>query len=366
MKKKRGLLISALVLVILGTIIVIQNFNYSGPSNTIFESTGSDASIISINESNTPISSIVESDGLEFIFNDNLDGYIVSIGTCTNPNIVVPSQYHGLPVVEIGNFIDCYFLVSIVIPNSVTSIENNAFCRCSSLELVIFESESKLISIGYDAFKNCTLLGSIEIPGSVTYIGDSAFYGCNSLKYNEYVNCYYLGNKENPYLLLVGAKDTNVLEVTINENTRIIMYSAFGGCSLLNSIVIPNSVISIGNSAFADCISLNSIVMSNSLTTIGSSAFHSCVNLTLIDIPSNVTYIGNNSFMYCRSLNSVVIPNSVEYIGYYAFYSCSSLIIYCEVSSQPNEWNSDWNYNVGQVYWSGEWSYVDGVPTPNV
>ncbi|MBQ4587089.1 MAG: leucine-rich repeat domain-containing protein, partial [Clostridia bacterium] len=99
-------------------------------------------------------------------------------------------------------------------------------------------------------------------------------------------------------------------------------------CKSLKSVVIPNSVTSIGSSAFADCDSLTSVVIPNSVTSIGFSAFDDCDSLT-----------------------SVVIPNSVTSIDYYAFSNCDSLttIKYCGTQEQWNKISksSYWISNTG-------------------
>ena len=130
----------------------------------------------------------------------------------------------------------------------------------------------------------------------VTSIGSSAFGGCSSL--------------------------TNI---TIPDSITSIGSDAFGGCSSLTNITIPDSVMSIGSYAFYDCRSLTSVTIPDSVTSIGSYAFDNCSSLTSITIPDSVTSIGSYAFAYCDSLASVTIGNSVTSIGSHAFDNCSSL-----------------------------------------
>ena len=112
---------------------------------------------------------------------------------------------------------------------------------------------------------------------------------------------------------------------SVKEGTRIICNKAFSTCTSLTSIVIPNSVVSIGDGAFSRCSSLSNIVIPNSVTDIGNSAFSFCRSLTNIVIPNSVTDIGNSAFSDCSSLSNIVIPDSVTAIGNFAFWGCSSL-----------------------------------------
>ena len=92
----------------------------------------------------------------------------------------------------------------------------------------------------------------------------------------------------------------------------------------ITSIVIPNSVTSIGLGAFLDCTGLTSIIIPNSVTSIGELAFSNCTNLTSVTIPNSVTSIGVQAFSH-TALTSITIPNSVTSIGDYAFASCGGL-----------------------------------------
>lgn len=128
-------------------------------------------------------------------------------------DVTIPSRYQGKPVTMIGHA--AFFnsaVTSVTIPDSVTSISDEAFI-------------------------NCPKLTNISIPNSVTYIGFSAFSSCTSLK-----------------------------SITLPSSLSFISGALFLGCSQLTTIHIPVSVTSIGNNAFADCPSLMTVTYPGSKT----------------------------------------------------------------------------------------------------
>ena len=157
-------------------------------------------------------------------------------------------------------------------------------------------------SIGDQAFHYCESLESIIIPDSVTSIGDEAFECCMSLK-----------------------------SITIPDSITSIGDVAFGRCKSLESINIPDGVTSIGEWAFAYCESLESISISDSVTSIGEKAFWGCKSLESITIPDSVMSIGEEAFWGCKSLESITIPDSVMSIGNGAFWDCKTIITYKKV-----------------------------------
>jgi hypothetical protein len=129
-----------------------------------------------------------------------------------------------------------------------------AFYGNTSLTNVVI-SEG-VTAIGSYAFYNCSKLTSLSLPNSLQSIDSQALYGCSSLTYTESGNAKYLGNSENSYLVLVSATSPSITSCGINSATKIIYYQAFYSCSKLDSISIPENIISIGGEAFRGCSNL--------------------------------------------------------------------------------------------------------------
>ena len=198
-------------------------------------------------------------------------------------------------------------VTELVIPDTVKEIKNYSFSGCTSLTSITIPNSVEFI--GDYAFSDCTSLTSVTITNSVTSIGNGVFSSCTNLQYNEYDNAYYLGNENNPFLVLVKAKSTDITSCTVHDNSKFIHSNAFQACTSLTGITIPNSVTSIGGAAFYECRSLKSITIPNSVTSIDYSAFYDCTSLTSVTIGNNITSIGKWAFSGCSSLTSVTFEN---------------------------------------------------------
>lgn len=209
------------------------------------------------------------------------------------------------------------------------------------------------------AFSQCSNLTKITIPDIITFIGDSAFSGCNNLQYNEYENGLYLGNNNNPYVLLKNTLSKDLSVFTIHQKTKIIHMGALMGCNNLSAITIPESITSIASMAFDNCDSLTKVNYSGTIeqwamidglehlkrynrniyinnkpinelceinlkniSKIKPYAFSNCSALTSVTISDNVTSIGRYAFSGCSRLTSITIPDSVTSIGCSAFENC--------------------------------------------
>lgn len=297
-------------------------------------------------------------DGLRYKIND--DGATVSVGSSNTKlagDVVIPERvnYEGEEYAVtkfdgVNAFYGCKKLTSVIIPDTITKIEDCTFRHCTRLTWVrignsvrtigylAFDGCKKLKTInipdsvslvGECAFSDCCELSSIHIPASVAQIERAAFAGCNALAsisvepgnqtFDSRDNCNAIIETATN-TLVVGCKNSVVAD-TITEIGK----EAFLGCETLTHIEIGNSIKRIGESAFYGCSNLISVKIPNSVSEIDDFAFKDCEKLTNLIISDSLSTIGTESFMNCRKLTSIVIPASVTMISGNAFSCCASL-----------------------------------------
>ena len=282
------------------------------------------------------------SDGRCLIKNGRLLGFVPGgLTKYTIPNSVTSIEYEA--------FDGCSSLKSITIPNSVTSIEIFAFSGCSNLTSITIPNS--VTSIEYGAFWNCSSLTSITIPNSVTNIGNDAFKGCNIQSViidavtgdTSYIEKVFGDNKIAGYTGKYASEDGRCLIVD-GKLIDVVEHD-------LTTYTIPDGVVEIGNEAFANCTELTSITIPESVTSFGEVAFKDCSNLKSVKVANkdcydyfkdkvaNIAFYGANAsadgrclildgelkIFIAKGITEYTIPESVTSFGDEAFKDCSNL-----------------------------------------
>ena len=283
-------------------------------------------------------------EGLELVFNEQMNGYIVTgIGTVTSDEIEVPEMYKGLPVYGIGYraFENNEKITKVTLPFYLHVISKYAFSGCTALETVEISHSGKLRYISEYAFAGCTALESIELPYGLNFIGTEAFASSGLKAFNPpdsvtrlgsgvVSNCLNLESYRISCNLAMGPSkmlhNTPKLKtVTIPDNFVNISSNMFVG-SGIEYIKIPKNIQRISVSAFENT-KIRSVEFEegSALTEIGERAFKGCSDLESFVIPANVKTIGKSAFRGCSKLKSLVIPAKVLTIDDDAFSDCANL-----------------------------------------
>ena len=243
-----------------------------------------------------------------FTYSLNADNEATITGYKGNATVVkIPETIDGHTVVAIGkSAFEGENITSVTIPDTVLTINQEAFYNCSNLSSV--KLSDSLATLGDLAFAHCYSLTSIEIPASLKDADD------------------YIYNYEGPFY-----KCSSLKNVTIENGTTKIVDHLFAGCTGLESIEIPDTVTEIDEHAFNGCSNLSSVKLSESLVFLGAMSFAECTSLTSIEIPVSLKkadyYIYNyeGPFYNCSSLKTATIEDGTTKILDHLFAGCTGL-----------------------------------------
>ena len=245
---------------------------------------------------------------------------IVPIGAfqgCTNlTSITLPQN-----VKEVGaSAFEKSGLQTIVIPSGVTKIQNSTFANCSNLQTI--SGLENVNSIGEKAFYQCKSLSTIEGLHQLKTIDTQAFFQCaigTGIKKID-IDWSKVESIGNQAFCIAFAKDAEeiVLDGNSFRNLKKIGDYAFAKASnLTGTLVLPEGIASIGMQAFA-VTGISSVVLPNSLISIGWWSFNSCENLESVIIGNNnesaISTLDKTSFRNCNKLASVEINASKDQV----------------------------------------------------
>ena len=183
-------------------------------------------------------------------------------------------------------------------------------------------------SIGEDAFAQCRGLQSLTIKDAATSIGDWAFDECLKLK-----------------TLSLGKKITKIGNY------------AFYDCRILNNVTIPQSVTSIGNHAFEFCYKMDPLTIKDAATSIGEYAFSHCESLKTLSLGENITTIGDDAFRGCGDLECIMLP-----AGLASFGDC---LRGCPAGRKWDNNGKPIN-PIGAIYYKNDWDHAKELPGYNI
>lgn len=283
---------------------------------------------------------------------------VSAFSNCTSlQSILMPDS---IATVEAGAFLGCTKLASVRLSENLKAVSDMMFKGCSSIPFIDFPA--KVASIGKESFMGCSSLdGALTIPGTVLSVGDSAFSGCTQMDLalikegvktlggqafarcddltvvvlpstlskiaaNTFMDATHISSVSAPYWITDRNSDLfkYCRNITITGKGPVPELAFKGNESLVNVIIDPG-VTEVGRMSFMGCSNLQSILVSGTVSRILSSSFYGCSKLENLILDNGITRIEDSAFAYCTSLRGVILPATLSYLGSAAFAQCSAL-----------------------------------------
>ena len=220
-----------------------------------------------------------EHEGAKYLGTENFP-YLI-LASVIDKSVTAFTVQSGTRIIGTSAFAGCNALSTLSLPEGLLSIGSYAFAGCGSLEAVVLSESLK--TIGSHAFAACISVTEIELPDGLTGIGDHAFYGCSTLSslemssgiktvgsfafggtaltYAQWGGGKYVGNAQNPYLVLVDAGE-GITALTVHGDTRVVADGALAenvNNAALTSLHIGENVITLGKEALSGCAVLTEV-----------------------------------------------------------------------------------------------------------
>lgn len=174
--------------------------------------------------------------------------------------------------------------------------QGGEFQNCTNLKSLVLPPT--ITSLNFATFNNTPNLTNLVLSKAITTIGGRVFNGCGIETDIDLPNLISLSGEPNSFSNSGIRKIVNLGKITtIPNGSTGTGNGVFKGCAKLESVVLPDTLLTIGSLAFQECISLSEINIPNSVTTIGQNAFYNCTSLEIEDLSlPNLTSLGQNAF----------------------------------------------------------------------
>lgn len=230
-----------------------------------------------------------------YVYCDGADGAeLIEYRGEVAADFVIPESVGGVRAVSVGKGLlkGKTEVRSLVVPEGVKTIEDEAFRGMTSLESVSLPQSLK--RIGRFALADCASIKSIVVPGETTYIGVSAFSGCNALEEIElpFIGEYRDREVHGHFGYIFGAKSYDYNSDCVPKSLKVVRSSgariapnAFNGLSTLKSVELSGAV-TVGENAFSDCTGIDEIILPATVTELHRYAFDGWTENQSIALPS--------------------------------------------------------------------------------
>ncbi len=233
----------------------------------------------------------------------------ISTGSITIPaSVNYLSTNFNITAVGDSVFMNCTGLTALNLASGIESIGNYALYFCTGLTGTL-TLPSSLKTIGDGAINSCSNLTNLTIPETVTSIGDGAFVYCQNIPVFHIpasvthigARAFYDGGK----FLEVAAENPTYssLEGVLYDKGKTVLMQC--PAAKTDSVIIPETVKTIGEVAFSGCHELSKIKLPSGLDSIGYAAFSGCSSISKLAFPASLRIISDNAFQYCGGLMAV-------------------------------------------------------------
>lgn len=243
----------------------------------------------------------------DYLIYEEFDDYVAVVGL-RQPltHVVIPATYNGKPVTTIAeNAFEYQLLIeNITLPDTLTTIGNYSL-KCENLRSI--DLPEGLLSIGDSVYSGAYDLKEIVIPSTVTHLGTGVFSYCSSL------TSVIFNNDMTTIPDYSFHQCFSLTTFIVPEGVTSIGEWAFRKCDALTTVTLPDSLLTIDREAFNETNSLTNLILPEGLETIGYAAFAKS-GLTNLIIPNTVIEVGNEAWYYCSSLETLTIGSQVQSI----------------------------------------------------